>query len=76
MNVSNEQMDPPYRASEDIDEPHPDAVYTWSSGGSYLAPPDHCDLDKDPDEEYCPIHLEAVRRMAEFDPDPALETDH
>lgn len=47
----------------------PATLCPWQTGGSYLTPPEYCDLDKDPDAEFCPLHEEKARLLAQFEPD-------
>lgn len=52
-----------------IEENHPACIY--ETGGTYETPPERCDLDTEPGDEYCPLHrkhiddLEALIRATE-----------
>lgn len=50
-----------------------DGVCTWRLDVGYLDPPDYCDEDTAPGEDYCPKHLEMERRMAELEKQMAEE---
>lgn len=46
---------------------------SWQTGGSYMSPPEHCDNDVEPGEEYCPLHREKVEAMQQWETEHGLD---
>jgi hypothetical protein len=50
-----------------------DGVCTWQVGGDhYYSPPEYCDEDAEPGEEYCPLHREKAKALAKWEAEQGL----
>lgn len=68
METAREPQD---RPSNDDDD---DTFCTWQTGGCYPdSPPEYCDLEAEPGEEHCTLHLKAAADMAAWETEAGLD---
>lgn len=56
------------------DTDNTDDLCTWQTGGSYPdSPPEYCDVEAEPGEEHCTLHLMAAADMAKWETEAGLD---